>query len=209
MEKLNRDNLAPERKAIFSETAKRTSARRDIQLQRAERLKRWREENPEKFKKTIQLAMKSPKKSKMESWLRDDLGWKSRYVRCGDDRKFVDMANGKIWIEVDGCFHFWEVKRKNSKRPHNFKRVQERDNMLKEEALRRKNITLIRLSMSCFYRKGRMKEEWYTLLLNMLRSPKPGVFCAGEFYEHCPWADSSVTILKSPVLPTTSSCPMG
>jgi hypothetical protein len=209
MDKLNKDNLAPERKAIFSETAKKTSLRKDVQEARALQLKKWRDKNPEKFSESILKAQKSPKKSRMEIWVRNKLNWEPSYVRCGQKRKFVDLVKDNIWIEVDGCFHFWEIKLKNSKRLHNFKNVQERDHMLKEEAIARKNITLFRLSLSIFHRRtGEMYPEWYTLFQNMLQSPIPGVWCLGEYYELCPWAKDNVMILKSPFPPTTSYCQM-
>ena len=108
MEKLNKDNLHPDRKKKFSESARKTSARPEIQAARAANLKQWREENPEKFAKCTEAAWKSPKLSRMENWLRNQLDWKSERVRCGVDRKSVDFVNGMIWIEVDGFYHFFE-----------------------------------------------------------------------------------------------------
>ena len=210
MDKLNKDNLAPERKAIFSETAKKTSARKDVQEARAMQLKKWRDNNPKEFAKAIEKAQHSPKKSKMELWLRNFLNWKPAKIRCGEERKFVDLVKKNIWIEVDGPFHFWQIGSKFDKRKHNLYFVQSRDQILKLECLKRKNVTLIRLSMTCFHpRTGVMKSEWLILLRSMLRSPTPGVWCVGEFYERCPWASDGVTILRSPVPPTTSSFPTG
>ena len=208
MEKLNLENQAPERKAIFSETAKKTSARKEVQEARAAQLKRWRDNNPEKFAESIYKAQKAPKKSRMEMWLRNTLAWEPSYVCCGQDRKYVDLAHEKTWIEVDGCFHFWQIKRKRSRRSHNLQSVQNRDAMLKDEALRRGDIMLVRLSLSLFRRKtGEMLSEWFTTLQTMLQSPIPGVWCLGEYYELCPWANDNVTILKSPSQLTTSFFP--
>ena len=199
MDKLNKDNLAPERKAIFSATAKKTSARKDVQEARAAQLKRWRDNNPEDFAKSIEKAQRAPKKSKMEIWLRKELGWKPKKICCGKDRRFVDLVKKNIWIEVDGPFHFWQIGSTSNKRGHNLEYTQTRDQMLKDECIKRKNVTLIRISLKCFTPKtGEMKQEWLALLQTMLQSPIPGVWCIGEFYELCPWAKNNVTILRLP-----------
>lgn len=116
------------------------------------------------------------------------------------------MVKGKIWIEVDGFYHFFEHPKSMKSGNFQLPVVKERDAMLKEECLRRKNITLIRVDMSCFHSStARMETKWWDLFQSMLQSPKPGVWCLGEFYEQCQWASSGVTILKSPAQPTTSS----
>lgn len=197
-----------------STTARNTSMRPEIQAQRAERLKKWREANPEKFKECTLAAQKSPKRSKMEAWLRKELGWKTKKIRCGERAeqkwKQVDMVKGKVWIEVDGFYHFFEHPTNTVSEDFRLPTVQQRDDMLNKECLRRKDVALIRVDMSCFHSStGRMGLEWWALFQSMLRSPMPGVWCLGKLYEQCPWADTSVTILRSPVPPTTSSSPTG
>ena len=136
MEILNKENLSPERKKIFSETAKKTAQRPEIIAQRANNLKKWREANPEKFAKITEAAWKSPKKSRMENWLREQLKWNSERIRCGEERKQVDFVKDKIWIEVDGFYHFFEHS-SNSENQFRLLKVQKRDKMLNEECVKR------------------------------------------------------------------------
>lgn len=201
-------NQSASQKQIASETAKKTSARRDIQLQRAERLHAWQAANPEKLRENIYKAQKSAKKSKAEAWLRNSgtLTWCDGRVRCGEDRKQVDFIHPEkdIWIEIDGFFHFFALKRAIA-RASTLKTIQQRDAMLNQEALRR-GATLIRIAGSCFRSSdGKMKDEWLAVLTAMLRLPQPGVWCLGKLYEYVPWASEGCTIWKYPIQSTTLS----
>ena len=116
--------------------------------------------------------------------------------------------DGRVWIEVDGYWHFFGHKNVKDQRPSRqidrLAVVQAKDAMLNQEA-RDRGVCLLRIATSCFYSKsGRMKETWLAWLTAMLRSPMPGVFCAGELYESAPWASSGCTIWKSPTHATTS-----
>jgi hypothetical protein len=141
----------------------------------------------------------------MEKWLQMQLGWEMSRIRCGKDRKQVDLVKGNIWIEADGFYHFNE-------NPHGKKRplviVQQRDAMLNKEAIRRKNVMLLRLGMDCFASStGAMKIEWWEIVQHMLQFPIPGVWCLGKLYELCPWVNDKCMILKLPQLPIIFSCP--
>lgn len=208
MEKLNLDNLSPERKKIFSDTARKTSTRPDLLIKRAENLKKWREENPEKFAKSIEAAWKGQKLSLMETWLKNQIGWDSERIRCGKDQKQVDFVKDNIWIEVDGYFHFFEHK-SNSENQYRLPTVQARDKMLNEECTKRGNVMLLRLSMECFHSStGAMRLEIWDWVQTMLRSPIPGIWCLGKLYESCPWVDATCSILKLPIQPTISCSQM-
>ncbi len=208
MEKLNEDNLAPERKKIFSDTARKTSMRPELLKQRSENLKKWREENPEEFAKCTEAAYKSPKRSKMEAWLRTQLNWTCERIRCGEIQKQVDFVKENIWIEVDGFYHFFEHP-SNSENQYRLPKVQARDQMLNEECIKRANIMLLRLSMECFHSStGAMRTEIWKWVQGMLRSPIPGIWCIGKLYESCPWVNATCSILKLPTQHTTSCCQM-
>lgn len=205
-------NQSESHRKASSITARITSARPEIQQQRAERLKKWRKENPEKFAKCTEAAQRSSKKSRMEAWLRMQINWKGKKIRCkkrpNKKWKQVDFVKGKIWIEVDGFYHFFEHPKNVESKKFRLPTVQQRDEMLLEECIRRKDVMLIRLDMTCFHSStGRMKTQWWTLLQSMLISVTLGIYCLGELYESCPWAKNKCTIWKSPVQPTTLYCP--
>jgi hypothetical protein len=201
MDRLNAENLSPERKKIFSDTAKKTSARREIQLQRAERLKAWREREPKKFLAIVDKLVASPKNSNAEAWMRLYLGWESGQVSCATIRKQVDFISpdGMVWLEVDGFWHFFDVTHTHPRWPSRnqprLATVQERDAMLNAEA-RRRGVMLIRLSNVFRNHTGELKDEWKGWLTAMLRCPQPGVWCVGKLYDGVPWASDGCTILK-------------
>lgn len=183
-----------------------------------ERARIWRRENPEAFAEATRKMVQAPKRrkdgspwSKAEAWLRKTgtLTWDSAQVRCGEERKQVDFVgpDHKIWVEVDGFFHFFELKAKRSRKAP-LATVQARDAMLNEEARRRGDVMLLRFSGGCFRSSdGKMKVEWSGWLSAMLRSPIPGIWCCGKLYESVPWVSGGCTILKSPTRDTTSSSP--
>lgn len=173
-----------------SETAIKTSARPEIQKQRAENLKRWRDDNPEKFLEIIQKA--HTYKSKPEKML-------TEFVQCRKDgfrsnqqlkhaafakthktqRKQIDCLNKqkKIVVEFDGHFHFRNIKKWNQ-----LKDVQATDaalNSLKDE------FCIVRVSHDQFsYRKhdGGFKQGCLQKLEEILSNPQPGLYCLGEAY---------------------------
>lgn len=208
-QRMLRHNTRPEQKAAASVAAAKTSARRDIQLARVAKIHAWQKAHPEQVEAIWESARRAAKRSKMETWLRSTgvLTWGDARIRCEAKQKQVDFVSPdhKIWVEVDGYFHFFEP----SKDRPRLSKVQERDAMLKDECLRRGDVTLIRLSGQCFRSSdGRMHPQWLQWLTAMLHSPQPGVWCAGGLYESAPWASSGCVILKLPTPSTTSSCPM-
>ena len=184
----------------YSATAKNTSARSDVQEQRATQLKNWREANPEKFNAIRAKAHASPKLSKMEVYLEPYLVEKGfiRSVRlsCGEMKtlKQVDFVHKKqkIVIEVDGPWHFLPIRSQEQ-----LAAVQARDHLLNQEIMKR-NWRLIRLSMQGF--KGNTGElitpDLATLFCKIDDSTWTGVLCFGSLYEPRFWDGIKVMILK-------------
>lgn len=171
-------------------------------------LNKMKGQDPEGFAVKMKKAWSAQKGSKAEAWLRSSgaLIWEEAQISCGMERKQVDFVSPdhRIWVEVDGTFHFKEISESRLQ----LAKVQARDAMLNEEAIRRGDVTLIRLAMTCFDgASGQMKSDWLTWLTKTLHSPQPGVWCAGELYESVPWANEKCSILKSPTPNTTSCCP--
>jgi hypothetical protein len=162
----------------------------------------------------VQKMQKATKGSKAEAWIRSSgvLIWEEARIFCAatNKQKQVDFVSPdrKIWVEVDGFWHFFPGNPENHLHVCALQKRQSRDAMLNEEALRRGNVMLIRLSGQCFRSSdGKMVEDWLDWLTAMLRSPQPGVWCCGGLYESVPWASSKCVILRSPIPSTTSFCP--
>lgn len=174
-----------------SETAKKTSSRRDIQLKRAEVLKKWREENPEKFRK-IFLKMTSYTTSKPERRLVEFL--EENFTQCfkhnqqllsdlfsmnKTNRKQVDFVseNLKTIIEFDGILHFKNVEKWNQ-----LKIVQERDAALEKYCLANK-YKLIRISWDAWDRNKvcflpGVEEE----IISLVKEKPVGIYKIGNLY---------------------------
>lgn len=163
----------------------------------------WRETHPEEFgniaRKFIAAGQTSASShSYIEEELKGQLGWTSGLIQCGDIVKQVDLVHENIWIEVDGFWHFFSGSEKESA-VKNLQYRQHRDMLLNQEALRRGDITLIRLSMENFSsRTKKMKEGAMIWLTRILQSPTPGIWCVGALYDGVPWANDKCTILKLP-----------
>lgn len=188
----------PEMRSRYSETAKKTAARSDIQQERAARLKNWRDNNREKFWEIHAKALTASKRSKMEIWLEPhlvELGFiRNTKFRCGDQKKQVDFIH-KPWktiIEVDGPWHFLPVRS-----PQNLVDVQQRDRMLEKEILKR-SWRLIRLSMECFRSySGELISPSLDQLFEKIKDTSwVGILCYGNLYESLSWDGVKVTILK-------------
>jgi len=208
-------NRTPEARAKSSETAKKTSARPDIQKQRAERLARWRQENPEKFIAIMEKGCRAVKRSKAEEWLEKnvllELGFRRNVrVRCGQNRKQCDFVRKDFWVEVDGCWHFGVKFSRNTSSRYDVNKVHVRDVMLNKEAERR-GLTLVRLGLDCWRGNGHriLRDEWLELLLRMISSPSPGVYLFGKCYEQGVWASDRCSTWKYVTHPTTSFSPAG
>lgn len=203
------ESIKQKREAYWNELKQNPERRiRDIQA-RVEGSRRWRSRHPEVFKANLERARSHRKTSKMETWLRTSgtLPWPSAQIRCGDQRKQVDFVSPdhKIWVEVDGSFHFVDFAPKKSAKA-SLANVQARDAMLNREARARGNVTLIRMDASCFCgRERRLTSAWAEWLIAMLRSPVPGIWCCGKSYKSVPWDHEGCTILKLLTPSTTSS----
>lgn len=184
----------------YSQTAKKTAARSEIQAQRAERLKQWRVANPEKFTAIRNKAHASPKHSKMEMWLEPHLieqGFiRNTHLSCGVEKidKQIDFINEsqKIVIEIDGPWHFLPIRSNVS-----LQTIQQRDRLLNQEIMTR-GWRLIRLSMECFRSaNGELINPTLITFLEKINDLTwQGILCFGSLYEPLSWDGIKVTILK-------------
>jgi hypothetical protein len=165
----------------------------------------WRMNNPERFAEiTSQLVAASKKgqwqvHSNLERGALKFLGKDFQFDFVTDWGKSIDIhLNQEILIEVDGYWHFF-----NEKEPSKLENVQFRDWLTNEYALL-SDKTLIRLSADCFTNRGNVKDIWKNTIKTLVSSQQRGVFCLGKLYEFVPWASDKYTILKSPILLTTS-----
>lgn len=216
-ERMRKHNSRPEQRAAASAAAKKTSQRRDLQLERAGRMLAWQKDHPAEAAANLEKGRRSVKKSRSEEWMATHLvGWK-RHVKisCETIRKEIDFQSPdeRVWVEVDGYWHFFGHKSRDPRPSRQVDRlagVRDRDSALNAEARRRGDVMLIRMAASCFVSSsGRIKDDWLEWLTATLLSPTPGVYCAGELYESAPWAREGCTILRSPTPSTTSSSPTG
>lgn len=204
-------NQRPEQRAIASKTAKITSARPEIKYARYLNLEKWAKANPEQHRNNLLKGLVSIKnKSKMENWLRESgtLTWSDGKISCANSRlKIVDFVKDKIWIEIDGFYHFFDPKHTFlEKGITSLERCYQADERLKNEALKRGDVMLLRFSMECFVAySGRMKDECITWMNQMIQNPKPGIWCVGKLYESTPWTKDKCTILKLPIQNIISS----
>jgi len=194
MATLNQRDDARER---ASKAAKITSARKDIQLKRAEVLKKWREDNPEEFKKYSDRLAKSPKKSvnksKVEVILFEILEkeWDfKRNVRLNCPDVFVTNKTGtkevdllalrsKIIVEFDGPSHFRAIYG-----DARLERQRRRDEDLLNYC-RINGFILARLDDSTFLwrrQNSRFVDGVIDALMAVLRQGQPGVYYFGGHY---------------------------
>lgn len=189
-----------------SKTAKITSSRPDILLDRAKRLEKWRNENLDVFQnectKKMLSGRKKWKKSKPEifmiSWLENKypktfewgkmLRSKEFSLSGKSDRKQIDFRSKdrSIFIEIDGPFHFENLSRKqtidSSIIDSAITRAIERDKVL-EKVILQKNKTLIRIGYGCWKnRNGKIKEEVLQKLSSIIDQKIVGIFKIGEIY---------------------------
>ena len=175
-------NQSAEARMKSSITAKKTSARKDIQIERANRLARWREQNPEKMKEITQKAQATPKRSKIEAEIGTliyPLGFQRNvHIDCGDKvSKQVDFMNSekRMLVEVDGPWHFLPVKGEIY-----LARVKARDQLL-EDWVTKNQWCLIRISMDCFYR-NKLKEERMQEFQEALNKAEMKITRIGKLY---------------------------
>jgi very-short-patch-repair endonuclease len=189
-----------------SKTAIKTSSKKEIQIQRAERLKRWREENSDTFKNKCWIKMikadKKWKKTKPElfmiSWLNEKYGdlfeWgkmlrSNRFKQDGkSDRKQVDFRSKdrNIFIEIDGPFHFDNLSRQkeieSSSIIEAIDRAKKRDSIL-ENIVKDKNKTLIRVGYGSWCNStGRVHDNVLDKISEIVDSSIRGIFKIGDIY---------------------------
>lgn len=175
-----------------SETAIKTSARKDIQEKRSAQLKKWRDENPDDFYNKCIKKMIETYNSKPEALLFkivseiDGYSFKrSQFMKSNTfisktKRKQVDIADKskRVYVEFDGKLHF-----KNTK----FDQLEInklKDKLLDEHIIKHRWI-LIRVSYDQFsYRKSDygFKKDCLDKVFEILNNPTPGVYKIGESY---------------------------
>jgi len=219
-ERMRKINESAEINEKISIAAKKVARRPDLLEIRSRNLAKWRSDRPEEFENHLQKIHKIRNRSTMEKYIRKEMcDWPDGRIWIGNTRKQVDFVKpfgSACWLEVDGFYHFFshQKQRPRANTP-NLQYVQERDRLLKEEALRR-NVCLIRVSYDCFRYSARkdhgckiMRDEWKVVLEKLLKKQPKGVWCLGRSYEHVPWASKGCTILRSPTEITTLPSQMG
>jgi hypothetical protein len=201
MKKLNQTTFKSLKiRKIFSETAKKTSARPEIIEKRANILKKWRSENPEKCKEILQkmLAAKpitptwfsKPEKILFEI-LKEYKGLEFNFnqviineaLETKTNRKQIDICDKtkSFYIEFDGPTHFKPIYGIET-----FENTKKRD-LLTEDFILKNNKTLIRISFDQFkdQRKngGFFKEDCLKKLYYILDSKLKGIYKIGDKYE--------------------------
>lgn len=189
-----------------SKTAKITSSRKDIQLKRAENLRKWREENPERFRKEccekMRTSIKKWKKSKpeiyMERWLQEKYPNKFEWGKilrsnkfrenAKSDRKQIDFRSKdkNIFIEIDGPFHFNNLSREKNIESEiiseAINKTKKRDTIC-EAIIREREKLLLRIGYGCWNNaSGKIREEVLDKVSNILENETKGIFKIGEIY---------------------------
>lgn len=198
----NKQQFDPEFQKIVSETAKKTSARPEIQAQRAEKLKNWRDNNPEDFfnkciKKMIGSFQSKPEKKLFEfvSILNGFNFKKNQFINSSfisnkSHNKQMDMGDKikRIYIEFDGILHF------ESRRGIELLKMTQQKDMEIECHITNHNWTLIRISYDQFKYSTKMinkikqdssyfRQECLDKLVEILNDEKPGIYKIGKAYE--------------------------
>lgn len=197
---------SPEVRKIFSDSAKITSARKDIQANRAENLKKWRDNNPKEFKKCTDAMRKalinnppsitvSKPEKLMINYLNCLPGFnfepkeiKSEIFDWESGAKLIDGVDLKnnIFFEYDGPTHFKNLYSNKDKNILKLEKTKHRDVTL-NKYIEDNNFTLIRVSYDQFnYRRkniGFFEDTCIKSILDILLNNKKGVFKIGNKYE--------------------------
>ena len=186
---------------IVSDTAKKTSARKDIQDARTKRLKKWRTDNPILFYNKCVRKMITTFQSKPEKLLYkylssiDGFSFKrnqfihSKLISNKSLKKQMDMGdkNKRVYVEFDGILHF-EPKFGDQ----TLKRIRQKDIEI-EQHMKNHNWTLIRVSCDQFIYSSKMinkvkhdasyfKKECLDEVVRILNSKIPGIYKIGAAY---------------------------
>lgn len=190
MAKVNKSDVM--RKKV-SETAIKTSARKDIQEKRAAQLKKWRDENREEFfekciNKLLNIYHSKPELELFEIVKQNkNFNFKLNQTVKSEDfiskskRKQVDIGdkNKRVYIEYDGALHF--IKSKIT----NHELISKKDYLL-DKHIEKHNWTLIRVSYDQYsYRKSDygFKKECLDKINEILEKKIPGVYKIGDAYD--------------------------
>ena len=198
----NKQQSDPEFQKKVSETAKRTSSRKDILEKRSQRLKKWRDENPDVFykkcTKKIFASFQSKPEKKLTTFLKSlgDFKFKRNgFLRSNEftsksKRRQIDIYDkeNKIYVEYDGVHHFdvcfsEEILKSN----------QQKDSEINQYMINR-NWTLIRVSYDQFVYSTKtldkvkrdasyFKPECLEEIKRILAENKPGIYKIGEKYK--------------------------
>lgn len=174
-----------------SETAKKTSARKDIQQNRAAQLKRWRDNNrqehysrctanmhkykskPEKILCSIVSSQYPDKNFINNKFIKDD----SFLCVNKTGNKQVDIISFSvsIAIEFDGILHFKEIW------PDSLRKINMKDRLFCNYCID-KNITLIRVSLDTYsYKSGQgFSQSTLDKLKSIIDNPTPGIHFVGK-----------------------------
>jgi hypothetical protein len=178
-----------------SDTAKKTSARRDIQLQRVARIHAWQKANPEEHYKKCILNMLDSWHSKPENELFNMLKERSKYnfkqnqflksntFITNTKRKQIDIADhgNRMYIEFDGVFHF---KQTTLRQLGSLETTQLKDKLL-DDFIIDNGFTLIRVSFDQFsYKKSDygFSKKCIDRIFEILEQQISGVYYIGEAY---------------------------
>lgn len=171
-----------------SETAKKTSARKDVQQARAANLKRWRDNNKTVFVKNSLKLVCSCKKTKpeicLDKWLISNYFGKFRYSQFFYSKTFKTISNKKqldflsddknIAIEVDGPLHFVQTSLCD------LQKIKEKDHALSQYCLINGK-TLIRISYDSWAQStGNFSNYSLSKIKEILDNPTPGVHFVGK-----------------------------
>ena len=176
-----------------SDTAKKTSARRDIQLQRVARIHAWQKANPDKFANIIS-KLTTIWNSKPESLLYHEMTKRTqfnfrRHQKLRSEKflsfykqKDIDIGDTakRVYIEYDGPLHFKQTTM------NQLANVQEKDRLLDEHIIEQ-GWVLIRVGYDQFsYRKSDygFLADCLAKIDEILNDPKPGVHRIENVYEN-------------------------
>jgi very-short-patch-repair endonuclease len=179
------NNQQPSARARSSLVAKKTSTRPEILARRTENLRRWREENPEKFEmivtRFITTRISRPEKDlhcllqgfdlrRQVSIQHPSCPTKSKKLRVD-----IGCLKRKILIEFDGPFHFRSIMGID-----HLEHRRARDKSLEAYAVEN-DMTLIRIAQSQ-YVKGEFLDACIQKVFAILEHPTPGIYYFGEEY---------------------------
>lgn len=185
----------PEFQKIVSETAKKTSARPEIQAQRAAKLKQWRDADPKRFfdlcvSKMITAWQSKPEKKLFEfvkslerfNFERNQFVKSISFTSITNKRQ-IDMCDKekRIYIEFDGPMHFKDCFGGDS-----FANTKIRDAEV-EKWMLEKDFLMVRISLDQYVDRNKIEKSFFKpecldKLVEILNENKPGVYKIGEKY---------------------------